>query len=392
MFTLYILTILLMPGIIMPYDLTKSDLIMKSELDTTPKRQLALLIPGHNEAIVIEDTIRSALAAGQSIEDIYVVDDASTDETAYLARGIIGQNNVYKVQRSGKALAVKKAIRHFRIISRYTWVHIADADSVFEKRYFEEFNKHLDATKYVAATGYVKSLKGGWISKYRAYEYTFGQEVMRRIQHMLGVIPVIPGPTSCFRTDILKYLDFETHNLTEDFDITIQIHRQKLGKIAFIPTAKTLTQDPKDYQDYVKQVSRWYRGFWQGVVDRRIGLKFQRIDAYLGYQMLEMFAYYFNIIVLLPILLIQGKGVYALALTFLIDAGIFFGATLMAAGVHKRADVISAFPLFYLLRVTNMVLYVVAFVEVVILRRFRTKQTGWSTAGRRYAIHKEASS
>lgn len=353
------------------------------------KSELALLIPAHNEAIVIESTIRSALRAGMDISDIYVVDDNSTDDTSKLAAAILGKDHVRKVRRSGKALALQKAIRHFHIIQRYTWVHIADADSTFEKRYFGEFKKHLDPEKYVAATGYVKSLNGGWISQYRAYEYTFGQEVMRRIQHMLGVIPVIPGPTSCFRTDILRYLDFSTHNLTEDFDITLQIHRQKLGKIAFIPTAKTLTQDPKDYRDYVKQVSRWYRGFWQGIIDRKIGRKMQRIDAYLGYQILEMFAYYFNLLVLLPILILSGRGVYAIATTFLIDLAVFFGATLMAAGVHKRRQVIYAFPLFYVLRLTNMVLYVVAFVEVVILRRFRVHTRGWSTEGRRYEIAKE---
>ncbi len=357
-----------------------------------PKRQLALLIPAHNEGVVIEATIRSALRAGMAVEDIYVVDDNSSDDTALKARAILTKSNVHSVKRSGKALALKKAIRRFRIISRYEWLHIADADSVFESKYFQEFKKHLDVTKYVAATGYVKSLNGGWISQYRAYEYTFGQEVMRRIQHMLGVIPVMPGPTSCFRTDILKYLDFSTHNLTEDFDITLQIHRQKLGKIAFIPTAKTLTQDPKDWRDYVKQVTRWYRGFWQGVLDRKIGRRMQRIDMYLGYQILEMFAYYFNLLVLLPILILSGRGAYAIALTFLIDLGVFFAATLMAAGVHKRAAVIHAFPLFYLLRLTNMVLYVVAFFEVVIMRRYRVGPRGWATEGRRYAITKEATS
>lgn len=366
---------------------------MKAHTPRKPrKRKLALIIPGHNEALVIADTIQSAIDAGQKPRDIYVVDDNSNDGTAKIARSILAKGNVYSVGRSGKALAIKKAIAHFKIENGYTWVHIADADSNFEAGYFKEFTTHLDAKKYVAATGYVKSMYGGWISRYRAYEYSFGQEIMRRIQHMLGVIPVIPGPTSCFRADILKELDFETHNLTEDFDITIQIHRKKLGRIAFIATAKTLTQDPKDYRDYVKQVSRWYRGFWQGVSTYKIGRGFQKIDAYLGYQILEMFAYYFNLLVLLPILLLQGRGVVVIAQTFLLDVAIFFIATLMACGVHRRLDILSAFPLFYVLRLTNMVLYVKAFFEVIIFRRFRNKQVGWSTENRRYKVTTKASS
>ena len=347
---------------------------------------MALLIPGHDEAIVIQDTLASAVAAGLSKSNIYVVDDASSDATADLAIAILGKANVLTVPRSGKAKAILQAIKHFKIESRYQWLHIADADSVFDTKYFVEFMKHLDPDKCVAATGYVQSLKGGWISRYRAYEYSFGQEIMRRMQHMLGVIPVIPGPTSCFRTDILKELDFLTTNMTEDFDITLQIHRKKLGAIAFIPSAKTLTQDPKDYQDYVKQVTRWHRGFWRGVIDRKIGRKMQKIDFYLGYQIAEMFLYYFNILILLPIMLVRHEGIYGLCLTLLIDVTIFFASTVMAAIVHRRVDVISAFPLFYILRMTNMFLYIKAFVEVVILRQYRGEAVGWATAGRRYAI------
>lgn len=365
--------------------LTFKILVMKKHF-THKKHQLALIIPGHNEELVIEKTIHSAIAAGLSTAHIYVVSDNSSDKTAELAEAILGKSHVISVRRSGKAVAIKKAIRAFRIKSRYTWLHIADADSAFEGKYFSILKKELDPVKYVAATGYVKSMYGGWISKYRAYEYSFGQEIMRRIQHMLGVIPVIPGPTSCFRTDILKDLDFETHNFTEDFDITIQIHRKKLGRIGFISQARTLTQDPKDYADYVKQITRWYRGFWQGVLSYKIGRKWQKIDGYLGYQILEMFAYYFNLLVLLPILLLSGRGVHVIAQTFLLDVGIFFAMTLMACVVHRRLDIISAFPLFYLLRITNMAIYVKAFFEVIVFRRFRDRQIGWSTANRRYKV------
>ena len=42
---------------------------------------LALIIPAHNEELVIEATIISAMKAGQKRDDIYVVDDASTDKS-----------------------------------------------------------------------------------------------------------------------------------------------------------------------------------------------------------------------------------------------------------------------------------------------------------------------
>src|SRR6266571_1625058 len=65
-----------------------------------PKRMLALLIAAHNEELVLENTIRSAIHAGMKPEDIYVVDDNSHDTTSKIARAIIGSNNTFKVRHS----------------------------------------------------------------------------------------------------------------------------------------------------------------------------------------------------------------------------------------------------------------------------------------------------
>ena len=60
---------------------------------TYKKHQLALIIPGHNEELVIEKTIHSAIAAGLSTAHIYVVSDNSSDKTAELAEAILGKSH-----------------------------------------------------------------------------------------------------------------------------------------------------------------------------------------------------------------------------------------------------------------------------------------------------------
>src|SRR5258706_7834453 len=90
------------------------------------KRRLALILPSHNEELILAATIQSAVAAGQALRDIYVVDDASADGTRQQALKMLPAENVLSVGHSGKALAVRKAITYFRIEDRYVWVHIAD--------------------------------------------------------------------------------------------------------------------------------------------------------------------------------------------------------------------------------------------------------------------------
>jgi cellulose synthase/poly-beta-1,6-N-acetylglucosamine synthase-like glycosyltransferase len=242
------------------------------------RRRLALLLPAHNEELILAATINSALAAGQKLEDIYLVDDNSTDRTAIVAHRFLPISNVLSVGRSGKALAVQKAIKYFDLEKRYVWLHVADADSVFGADYFRIYKKSLNARKYSVAVGFVQSLRGNWIAKYRAFSYTYGQHIFRRLQSWLGMITVFPGPITTFKTDIIKDLEFVSDSPTEDFDLTLQVHRKHLGAIKFIPRAVNYTQDPQSLKDFIKQNQRWQRGFFQGVIKYRIGSKLERID------------------------------------------------------------------------------------------------------------------
>lgn len=347
-------------------------------------RKLALILPAHNEEVVIAATVRSALAAGQDPEDIFVVSDGSLDTTVLIALSHLPWYNVYAQAQGGKAMAISNGIKHFDIVNRYRWVHIADADGVFSPTYFRELKARLDDS-FVAATGHVQSLKGGWISQYRTYEYTLGLEVIRRVQNFLGVITVIPGATCVFRTDIIDQLDFTQPSLTEDMDLTLQIHRNKLGKIAYIPQAKAFTQDPKDFADYYKQISRWYRGAWQVLTRHKVGLRPHKVDAYMGYMILEEVVLLLGITIL-PLLAWWSQNYGPLALMFLNDMIIFFLITVWSAGLNRRADVISAFPLFYLLRFVNLFVFFKSWYEIVVQHKFSSEAPGWSTAGRRYRI------
>lgn len=347
------------------------------------KPMLALLIAAHNEELVLEPTIRSAIAAGMKPEHIYVVDDNSNDQTSKIARSILGKSNVCKVRRSGKGLALTKAAKKFNLTSRYRWIHIADADGGFAVDYFSEFRGNL-RSKYAAATGYIRSLPGASVSQYRVYEYTIGMEIHRRFQAMTHTVSVIPGPTSCFRADIFEQLNFANKSLTEDFDVTLQLHRKKLGRVQFIPSAVAYTQDPKTVGDFTKQITRWNRGIMQGMRRHKVGLHPARIDLYMSYQVVQSLLFFFNYAVLLPYLATQRGSADVIALSFLIDVAITFGMTFLVAAKTKRWDIISAFPQIYGLRWVTLLVFMKAFVEVTILNRFKASNGTWSTSGRRY--------
>ena len=354
------------------------------------RKPMALLLPGHNEELIIATTIKSAVAAGQNIEDIYVVDDASTDTTRKIAVGLLGKKNVLRVKRSGKALAVQKAIKKFKLADNYEWLHVADADSVFSPNYFTVYRNRLAKGDYAIAVGFVQSMRGNWISTYRALTYTYSQHITRRAQSKVGMISVFPGPITAFKTDILRDIEFDTDSLTEDFDITLQVHRKKLGRIAFIPGAVNYTQDPQTLQDFWRQNIRWQRGFFQGVKKYRIGQKWQRIDISIAFQVFQSFFFLIQLLVLLP-LIIAATGSWMIipvmiAADIIINGMIALGSSVAA----KRWNLLGALPYFYLLRWVEILIYFVAFTEVMILKKFQTSARGWGTEGRRYKLSQAA--
>ena len=355
------------------------------------KKKLALLLPAYNEELLIQTTIKSALAAGQKIEDIYVVDDFSTDKTRKMALSLLGKRQVLSVEHSGKAGAVHKAIQHFNIVENYQWLHIADADSIFGVDYFKIYRKELKGKDFAAAVGFVQSLRGNWICRYRAFSYTYGQHIIRRFQSWFGMISVMPGPITSYRTEIIPKLDFLTDSLREDFDITLQIHRHKLGKIKFIPGAVNYTQDPQTLKDFWSQTQRWYRGFFQGVMKYKIGTKAQRIDISVGYQLIETLVYLLQVWVLLPVLLILSHSLQYLWAIILSDMIILGILGVYTSAVALRPSILVSLPTYYFLRWVELVIYVKTFIEVVIQKRFKTRvEKGWETTGRRYALTQKA--
>jgi biofilm PGA synthesis N-glycosyltransferase PgaC len=347
------------------------------------KSFVALLIPAHNEELVIENTIRSAIAAGLKAEHIYVVDDNSDDATAKIARSILPKANVMRVKRSGKGLAIKKAGKKFALSSRYRWIHIADADGYFDRRYFTILRREL-RVKYAAATCYIRSLKGKYVSQYRVFEYTIGMEIHRRVQSTLNVIPIIPGPTSCFRADTFDTIDFGTDTLTEDFDVTMQIHRGGLGRIQFIPQAVAYTQDPFSIKDYIRQITRWNRGILQVMLRHKVMRKISFIDMYLKYQVVQNLLFFVNFFVWIPYLVAYKFGPAALAVAFLYDVFIMAVLTIFSAVRVRRYDIIGAFPHIYALRWISMLVFLKAFIEVMILGKYRQSKGVWGN--RRYKL------
>lgn len=244
-----------------------SGLTKYRQIDMARKTTFCVVVPAYNEGLVIEHSLES-LKQAISPDHIYVVSDGSTDATAQLARSQV--SNVLALRKNiGKASAIERLIRKYELTKRYQYVMFFDADTQIKPNFFREIRKYT-AAKPACIVGTVASHRRGLISAYRTYEYGLSHMLFKNAQNAMGVVLVAPGCASIYRSAVLEQLTFRNHTLTEDYDLTLQIHMRRLGKVVYASKAVVMTQDPDTVKDYWNQILRWQTGGWQNLFLHRL--------------------------------------------------------------------------------------------------------------------------
>jgi biofilm PGA synthesis N-glycosyltransferase PgaC len=272
-------------------------------------KDVAVLIPAHNEAEVIAESLASIMDLVPAW-NVHVVSDASTDATVSIARSAGAK--IYQTETNlGKAGALQDAIQRFRITERFPVVMLLDADTRVEPDYFDAALPLFDDPEVVAVAGCVRTaadraltFMGALLVGHRRRIYSIGQRVLKYGQtwQRFNATHIVPGFASLYRTDVLPEIDMNPPGLViEDFNMTFEVYQKRLGKVGFSLGAVAVTQDPDNLHDYIKQTRRWALGFWQTV--KRHRLHANLFSVMLSVLMLELVTSSI-IFLLLPLLLV----------------------------------------------------------------------------------------
>jgi biofilm PGA synthesis N-glycosyltransferase PgaC len=287
-------------------------------------RDVAVLIPAHNEEVVIESSIE-AIAALVPRENIHVVSDGSTDRSAELARQA-GVNVIETRTNVGKAGALEEAIDRFGLVERFQAVLLLDADTTIEPGYFAAALPHFDDPQVVAVAGAVRthwherglSLIGKVLVCHRQRIYAISQRLLKFGQtwRFTNATHIVPGFASMYRTAVLPRIEMNPPGLViEDFNMTFEIYQKRLGKVAFTLDALAVTQDPDNLRDYVRQIKRWGLGLWQTV--RRHPPQLSLFSAMLTVLLLELLtSSMFFLLLPLLVLVLAVPAAYPAALAW----------------------------------------------------------------------------
>ncbi|WP_218164671.1 glycosyltransferase family 2 protein [Lentzea waywayandensis] len=290
-------------------------LTSRGRADTQPPTRLtvddvAVLMAAHNEELVITDSLGS-VAKLLPRGNIHVVSDGSKDRTVELAR-LQGVNVIETPSNIGKAGALEEGIRRFGLVEKYGAVLLLDADTRLEADYFEHSLPLFDDDRVVAVAGCATSdwstpprtTLGALLVTHRARVYALTQRLLKFGQtwRPTNATFIVPGFASMYRTRALPSIKIDQPGLViEDFNMTFEVYRQRLGKVGFSLSAQAATQDPDTFDDYLKQTRRWALGFWQSV--RRHRPRFDLFSAMLTLYVLEVLVSSL-LLVVAPVLLV----------------------------------------------------------------------------------------
>jgi peptidoglycan-N-acetylglucosamine deacetylase len=233
-----------------------------------------VLIPAHNEAKVIAETIRHILASDYPNLEVIVVDDGSKDDTPEVVRTTFAGDSrvrLITMTNGGKAAALNRGLAE----ARGSVVVALDADTYFSSDSIRKLVRWFEDAEVGAVAGNAKvGNRVNIITRWQALEYITSQSLERRMLASLGCITVVPGAIGAWRREALQKLGgFPSDTLAEDQDLTIAL--LKAGyKVLYDSTAIAWTEAPDTVSDLIKQRFRWAFGTLQCLwKHRRVALK-----------------------------------------------------------------------------------------------------------------------
>ena len=236
----------------------------RNDFHTTHRKAFAVVVPAHNEELVIGNTLRSLLAMDyrKALYDVIVIADNCTDRTAAIARdaGAI----VYErsdAQQKGKGYALRWCFDKILLPPvRYDAVVVVDADSVVSPNFLLVMNHYLDqGAKVLQASDIVQPQPGSWSPEVTRIALMLFNYVRPLGGKLLGFSAGLRGNGMCFSSDVLRTIPWSAYSITEDLEYGIRLLQEGI-RVEFAPEAAVYARMPVLAKNAESQRARWESG------------------------------------------------------------------------------------------------------------------------------------
>jgi len=197
--------------------------LLRKRADVTPESvtRFAVLIPAHNEELLIGNLVRSIQRSDypESAYTIFVIADNCTDKTAAVSREH-GANCLERFddEKRGKPYALNWALGQI-CIDDYDAVTIIDADTEIDSTYFANMSKALDRG-IDAIQGYFGVLNPdeNWLTRLSVLPAALRYKLQCPAKEFLHLSCPLAGNGMVFSASLIRKLGWNAYSIAENWE------------------------------------------------------------------------------------------------------------------------------------------------------------------------------
>ena len=231
---------------------------------SAPKNKFALMIPAHNEEMVLGDLLENLkiLKYPKELYDIYVIADNCTDSTAEVAH----RHGAYVFERcnkelGGKGYAMDWAFpKIFETGRHYDAFCVFDADNLVHLDFLAVMNTRLMKGQKVLQ-GYLsaKNPVDTWVSGTFAIAFWTVNHLWHLGKYNLGLSSCLGGTGMCISADIVREFGWGCDCLTEDMEFSMKCLSHGI-RTCWVHDAIIYDEKPLTFMASWRQRKRWAQG------------------------------------------------------------------------------------------------------------------------------------
>nr|WP_315209111.1 poly-beta-1,6-N-acetyl-D-glucosamine synthase [uncultured Albidiferax sp.] len=223
---------------------------------------VSILVPCHNEASNIEDTVEALLAINYPTFEILLIDDGSTDTSPQMLDAMARKDSrirvIHLAQNQGKAVGLNTAA----MMARYDFFLCIDGDSVVDPHCLHWMMRHLVNSPRVGAVSGNPRIRtrSTLIGRIQVGEFSSIIGLIKRAQRTYGKMFTVSGVMVCFRRAALHDAGYWNPDaLTEDIDVSWRL-QMRHWDVRFEPNALCWILMPETLRGLWRQRLRWSMG------------------------------------------------------------------------------------------------------------------------------------
>lgn len=239
---------------------------VQSSVKGSQHQRIAVVIPAHNEELLLPEVLKSIANADQQFADVsvFVIADNCSDATARIARqagAIVAERND-STRGRGKPFALRWFFETRRVLLfDCDLITIIDADSVVDPAYFSEVVTGFADPSIQVAQGYYGSSNIGasWRAALSEVALCVSHHLRTLGRNALGSTAGLKGNGMVFRTELMLEYGWECDSLVEDLEQGIVLLERGI-RVQYLPRAIVRAEMASNSGAAETQRRRWEGG------------------------------------------------------------------------------------------------------------------------------------